>query len=134
MSHLWRLAASLGIPTSVSTKKINQMIEGKLSETDSEATNVQVVIDVTDSGTNIDLEDEGAVFLTMAAAKEPPQTSSTSFEPEMDKQEEEDDVQTLHRKLEAPRGENEALKAEVSYLEGKVEAKEAYFCIMYSTI
>lgn len=125
--YLRRLAEAMELPMTASADELRQMIDGQLAETEREAQDIQVALDSADPGAAFSLEDEGEIFLTVAAVEDPVEPESEEY-PEL---EAETGGEDLCHKVESLTTKNQALKSEVSSLEKRLCEAKARFREMW---
>ena len=100
IQYLKQLAGELGLPEDTSASDVGQLIEGAIQEMGREPRNVQVVLQETETGMAVSLQDEQGVFLTAepreAVTERPPvQQGTPDSEEERDGNELHLEVQSL---------------------------------------
>ena len=120
-AHLRRIAHAMELPVSVPGDQLRQMVDGKLIAMEKEPRNVQVLITEAESGEeSLALQDEGGVFVEVAAAAVPEAAARNESETGsgcLDSEAEEDEERTLEElreELEQVMEENKRLKEELT--------------------
>ena len=127
VNHLRYLAAELEVPTSASTDKIRQMIDGKLAESGKDVMNVQAVLVSAQPTCEFYLEDADGKFLTVPEAElEGDEDHTPSEHPESGEEDTKEALDVLKE-------ENQALLDRVSRLESQLEDEKVRFRELWRT-
>ena len=102
---------ALEVPTTASSDKIRQMIDGKLHELGHELRNIQVLLSEADPTEAFVLLDDEGEFLTVEAEEGPPEAPQV----EGGARPEQEEVDALRMELEGLRAENARLQDELSH-------------------
>ena len=129
IQYLKQLAGELGLPEDTSASDVGQHIEGAIQEMGREPRNVQVVLQETETGMAVSLQDEQGVFLTAepreAVTERPPvQQGTPDSEEERDGDELHLEVQSLRLALEAANTEINELRVTIITLTEQVEKEK----------
>jgi len=113
--NLKRIAQALGVPSTSSADEIRVLVDGKLTELNSEPRNVQVWLQASGA---IELVNANGVFLRIDQEIDFPPLSENS---DTDSLEDPDEVQLLKQALLDAENSHDALQKEVTALSTKVE-------------
>ena len=125
-SHLKRIAAAMGLPTTASADELRQMIEGEVQSRGREPRNVQVIVSGVGADSTLELCDAEGAFLEVEQ-EEPLEYGSGSGEDSRSGAEEGEGEQlgTLRRELVGANQAVAALKVENEALKKTVEEEKA---------